>query len=204
LKLDNLHLDATRRTSLLAELAALNAGEQRAMDAMRHSNAEQLATYRAQLERDATAAAGEQDRHLRTKSGANYLILQRVFNEARNGFGELPSPAQTAAFARSYAASGSARTIASAMQSSADDLSQRYRQLATRDAQSQREVDAQLRTLETDREALYRSIVAQVRAAALTYARQRGLGRVVFANAPPKAGQLDLTASIAARLGQGI
>lgn len=203
LKLDDLHLGSERRASLQAELAALNAEEQRAVGAVRRADATQLAAYRAQLEQDAAANAGEMDQQLRSRAGANYTILQRVFHEAGNGFQALPSRSQLVAFSRSYAASNSAQAIASGMQSAGRDLSQRFRQIAAADAQSQRDAAEQLRTLEADRDALYRSIVAQVKAEALTLARQRGLGGVEFVNTAPKAGQLDLTPAIAARMAPG-
>ena len=98
------------------------------------------------------------------------------------GFRLLPSPLQLVAFSRSYAASSSAQAIASGMQSAGRDLSQRFRQIAAADAQSQRDAAVQLRMLEADRDELYRSIVAQVKAEALTLARQRGLGGVEFVN----------------------
>ena len=203
LKRDDLHLDSARRASLKAQLAMLNAEEQRAVGAMRHADAAQLFAYRAQLERDAAANAGEMDQQLRSRAGANYTILQRVFHEAGNGFQVLPSPLQLVAFNRSYAASSSAQAIASGMQSAGRDLSQRFRQIAAADARSQRDAAVQLRTLEADRDALYRSIVAQVKAEALTLARQRGLGGVEFVNAAPKAGRLNLTPAIGARMARG-
>ena len=200
LKLDDLHLDSKRRANLEAELAALNAAEERGVGAMRRADAAQLTTYRAQLERDAAANSGEMDQQLRSGAGANYTILQRVFHEAGNGFQALPLPSQLVAFTRSYAASSNARAIASGMQTAGRDLSQRFRQIAAVDAQSQRDAAAQLRTLEADRDALYRSIVAQVKAEALTLARRRALGGVEFVNTTPKAGRLDLTPAIAARI----
>ena len=203
LKLDDLHLDSKRRASLQAELAALNAEEQRAVGAMRRADAAQLAAYRAQLERDAAANAGEMDQQLRNRAGANYTILQRVFHEAGIGFQALPSPLQLVPFSRSYAASSSAQAIASGMQSAGRDLSQRFRQLAAADAQSQGDAAVQLRMLEADRDELYRSIVAQVKAEALTLAHQRRLGGVEFVNSARKAGRLDLTSAIAARMARG-
>jgi hypothetical protein len=200
LKLDDLHLTSARRARLRAALAALDAGEFRAVSAMRSADAIQLATYRAQLEESAAASEQMMVGQLRSKAGANYVILARVFHEAANEDEALPPPSQLAAFTGGYAAPRDGQTIASGMRASGDDLSQRFRQIAAVDARSQGGVATQLRILKADRDALYRSIVAQIRAEASTLARRRGLGSVEFVSAAPKTGGLDLTPTVAAHL----
>lgn len=197
LKLDDLHLTAGRRAKLQTELAALNAGELRPVEALRRADAGVLSAYRWELERDAANGAQTMDRQLRDDAGANYAILQHVFNEAGSSFGALPPAAQLAAFSRGYAASNSAQTITSGMREAGDDLAARLRHLAATDAQSQRDSNAQLQIVEADRAALYRAIVAQIRSEALAIARTRGLGTVEFVTPPP--GSVDLTSQIAAR-----
>lgn len=200
LKLDDLHLTSARRARLRAALAALDAGEFRAVSAMRSADAIRLATYRAQLEESAAASEQMMVGQLRSKAGANYVILARVFHEAANEDEALPPPSQLAAFTGGYAAPRDGQTIASGMRASGDDLSQRFRQIAAVDARSQGGVATQLRILKAARDALYRSIVAQIRAEALTLARQRGLGSVEFVSAAPKTGGLDFTPTVAAHL----
>jgi hypothetical protein len=201
LKLNDLRLTAARRAGLQAQLAALSGEERQTVEAAQRSDAQLLAAYRSQLEGDAAAASSAMDEQLRSKAGANYTILQRVFNEAGNGLETLPSASQLVAFSRSYAAASDARGIALAMRGAAGDLAQRFRQDAAVDAQSQRDVAAQLRALEADRDALDRSIVTEIRAQALAVARGRGLASVDFVSTVPK-GAIDLTQVVAARLTQ--
>jgi hypothetical protein len=199
-RLDDLHLDSARRANLHAALAALDAQELRAINAMRSADADRLATYRAQLQQNAAASGERMVGQLRSKAGANYLILQRVFHEAANGRGALPPPSRLAAFSRSYAAPSDGEKIASGMRAAGNDLAQRFGQIGATDAQSQRDAGAQLRALRADRDALYRSIVAQIRTEALVLARQRGLGSVEFVSAVPTTKGFDLTPAVAARL----
>lgn len=199
LKLEDLHLTAARRANLRGQLAALDAAELRAVEAQRGADAAWLGAYRAQLERDAATASQEMDQQLRSKSRANYTLLQRVFHEAGNGLGALPALSQLAAFSSGYAASSSAQKIASGMRGTGNDLAKRFRQLAAADVQSRRETDAQLHALEADRDALYRAIVAQIRAAALGVARERGLASVELVNATQSRG-VDLTPAIRAQM----
>jgi len=167
---------------------------------MRSTDAGELATYRAQLEESAAASAQRMVGQLRSKAGANYVILQRVFHEAADERGALPPASQLAAFRGGYAATSDGEEIASGMRAAGSDLSQRFRQIGAADEQSQRGVATQLRTLKADRDALYRSIVAQIRAQALTLARRRGLESVELVRATPKTGRLDLTPAVAAAL----
>jgi hypothetical protein len=201
LKLDVSHPNAARRASLEAELDALNASESNAVNGMRRADAAQLAAYRAQLERETAVAAGTMDQQLRTKASANYLILQRVFNEAGNELGTLPRPSQLAAFSRSYGATSSAQAIATGMRLAGRDLSGRLQRLATADSRSQSDAGSQLRSLKANRRALYQSIVAQVETQARALARERGLQSVTFVSSPPHGG-VDLTPALAARLRQ--
>jgi Skp family chaperone for outer membrane proteins len=198
-RLNDLRLTPSRRANLQTELAELNANELRGVEAMRRADAEELAAYRTELQQDANAAAGEMDRQLRSKAGANYAILQRVFNEAGNGLGELPSSSQLAAFADGYAAPESAQGIANGMRTAAGDVSGRFRQIGASDALSRNDAGAALRTLVADRDALYRAIVAQVKSEAMRLARERGLARVEFSSATSTGG-VDLTPAVAARL----
>lgn len=200
LRLDDLHLTSARRASLRAALAALDAGALRLVSAMRNADAGQLATYRAQLEERAAASAQRMVGQLRGEAGANYVILQRIFYEAANERGTLPPASALATFRGGYAAPSDGQEIASGMRAAGSDVAQRFRQIGAVDVQSRRDVDRQLRMLKAGRDALYRSIVAQIRAQALTLARRRGLKSVDFVSMAPKAGGLDLTSAVAAAL----
>jgi hypothetical protein len=86
------------------------------------------------------------------------------------------------------------------MRAAVNDLAQRFGQIGATDAQSQRDAGAQLRALRAARDALYRSIIAQIRTEASVVARQRGLRSVEFVSAVPTTKGFDLTPAVAARL----
>lgn len=200
LKLAELHLAATRRARLQAQLNALDASERRAVDAMRRSDAAQLAAYHSQLESAATAGAGEMDAQLRSKAGANYAILQQVFHEGTGAAGAFPLPARLAAFTDDYTAQSAAQGISAGLRSATADVTRRFHGLGAVDAQSRRDVAAQLQTLQADRTALYRTILAQIRSAARAVARERHLSAVRLVSTMPKSGSTNVTAAVGARL----
>ncbi len=199
LKLDDLHLSPARRAPLQTALAALDRREAGAVHALRRGDANELAAYRVQLERAASAGAGAMDAQLRAKSMANYAILQRVFNEEAGMVGVFPL-ASLDAFSKTYAAASSAQSIAGDMRSAARDVARRFAGAAAVDAQSRRDVAAQLASLRADRAALYRSIVAEIRNAAQLVARERQLSGVRFIAGPARSGAPDLTRPVESRV----
>ncbi len=201
LQLAELHLAPARRARLQAQLAALDAAERRAVDAMRRSDAAQLAAYRSQLEGAATAGTGAMDAQLRAKAGANYAILQRVFHEDASAAGAFPLPSQLAAFTHGYAAQRTAQGISSGVRSVTADVGQRFAQLGAVDAQSGREVASQLQALQTDRAALYRTMLSQIQSAADAVARERHLASVRLVSASPRGSYVNLTQAVAPRIG---
>lgn len=200
LRLGELHLARARRAQLQAQLNALDASERRAIDALRRVDAAQLAAYRSQLESAAASGAGEMDAQLRTKAGANYAILQKVFHENTGADGAFPVPARLVAFTDGYAAQRTAQGISSDLRSATADVTRRFQRLAAVDAQSRRDVAAQLQTLQSDRMALYRTILAQIQSAAQAVARERHVSAVRLVSTMPESGLLNLTAAVAARL----
>lgn len=200
LKLSELHLPAARRGSLQAQLGTLNAADRQAVDTMRRRDAAELAAYREQLESSAIAGAGAMDAQLRAKAGANYTILQKVFNEAEGAAGAFPLPSQLAAFTSGYAAQGAADGISSNMRAAAANSALRFGRLSAVDAQSRSDVAAQLGALEAARAALYRSILAQVQTAAQAVARERHLAAVKLVSAAPRGPFLNVTPSVAGRV----
>jgi hypothetical protein len=200
LKLGELHMTPARRAQLQGQLGALDASERQAVDAMRRRNAAELAAYRSQLESSAAAGAGAMDAQLRAKAGANYAILQRVFNEGAGAAGAFPLPSQLAAFTNGYAAQRSSESISSGIRSATADVTQHFARLGAVDAQSSREVASQLQTLQADRAALYRTILAQIQSAADAVARERHLASVRLVSAAPKGGFVNLTQAVAPRI----
>jgi hypothetical protein len=195
LKLAELHLTPARRAQLRAQLDALNASERRTVDALRRSDAAQLAAYRGQLESAASAGAGAMDAQLRAKAGANYAILRQVFNEGASAAADFPTRSQLVAFTNGYAAQGSAQRISADVRTATADVTQRFSQLGAVDAASQHDVAAQLQSLQTNRAAVYRAILAQIESAAQTVARERHVTAVKLVNSPPRVG-LNLTPAV--------
>lgn len=200
LKLDDLHLSAVRRAHLQASLAELNVNELRAVDTLRRSDANELAAYRAQLERAESSSAGAMDVQLRAKSQANGAILQRVFNEQAGSIGAFSLPSRLAAFSKTYAPSSSAQSIVVGMRSGSRDVAVRFEGAAKADAQSKRALAAQLASLQADRAALYRSIVAEIGTAANLVASEHHLSSVRFVVVGAKSGGVDLTRPVESRL----
>ncbi len=202
LKLDDLHLNAAQRAHLQASLAALNVGEVRAIDALRRSDASELAAYRAQLERAASVEAAAMNVQLRAKSQANYAILQRVFNEEAGAVGAFPLASEVSAFRKSYAPSSNAQSIVAGMRSASRDVAQRFEGLSAADAQSKHDLAAQLVLLQANRAQLYRSILAEIRSVVKRVAHERHLSGVKFVADRANRGGLDLTQLVESRLMQ--
>lgn len=190
LKLDDLHLDRADRARLTSDLVALNAGESSAVAAMRRTDGAILSKYAARLRSDGTAQIATMSAQLRAKEAANLELRRRVLQVDQ---------AQIAAFRSSYRASSDAADIAAGMESAGADISRRFAGLAQSDRGSARETIAQIRTLQANRTALYRAIVAQIVREARALARARGLNGVAVTG-PPARGSVDLTADVRRRL----
>jgi hypothetical protein len=194
LKLGDLHLFAPQRAKLQAELNALDARELQAVSKQQRLDAATLAAYRLQLAEKGAAANAQMAAQLSAKAAANFAVRRQVAlggsSAERSGL-----PDRLASFGATYARGADAEAIGSGIRATAADLSQRFAALAAQDRQSQREVAAQLATLQADRIALYRSIVARILRTAVRLARQRGLAGINFTGERPKAG-VDLTEAV--------
>jgi hypothetical protein len=198
LKLNELHLTPSERSRLLAQLHALDASESQSVDAMRRANAAQLAAYREQLQRDATASSDAMNAQLRTKAGVNYAILQRVFNEGTDALEPFPTTSQLAVLRTSYTPSQTAQQIADGLRAAGADLAQRFALAAGVDAQSQREVATQLRALQAARSALYRSMLGQIQTETQAEAQRRHVTAVSFVERATPG--VNLTPAVRSRL----
>lgn len=190
LKLTHLHLDREDRARYTAELLALNRAESRAVAAMRGSDHAILARYAQQLRQDGARQSAAMAEQLRAKAAANLAMRRRALQV---------NPAQAAAFRSSYRASADASDVAGGMSAASADIARRFNTVAQSDRQSQRGVADQLRTLQANRDALYRAIVAQIVREAKTIAASRHLASVTVAATRPS-GSVDLTPSVRQRL----
>ncbi|MBV9719933.1 MAG: hypothetical protein JOZ77_11480 [Candidatus Eremiobacteraeota bacterium] len=199
LKIDDLHSTASRRASLQSQLRQLYAIEMRTVAQARMADNGALAAYRIQLERNAGADEDVLDAQLRAKAQANYGMLRRIFNE-RAASESLPSVSQLVALRSGRSAVNPDSSISGAMRTASNDLSLRFAHAADADSHSQRDTSSQLHTLQADRVALYREIVAQIRSVAFSLARERHLRRVDFSRADAEHGAVDLTPAIISQL----
>ncbi|HXO17264.1 MAG TPA: hypothetical protein VN909_03760 [Candidatus Dormibacteraeota bacterium] len=200
LKLEDLHLDRETRSRFDAELSRLNARESDAVDAMRRSDAAVLAAYSSTLRSAGNVDNARMAAQLRAKSAANLALRRRVLLAGSGEGARQPDfSTQTAAFGASYRREADAGAVSSSLRDASADIGRRFAQLAGSDRQAQRETAGEIRTLEGYRNALYRSIVAQVLREAQTLMRARHLAELDV-NGPRPAGSVDLTSAVRAKL----
>jgi hypothetical protein len=200
LKVDELHLAPATRAQLEGELSALNDREADALAVMRRNNAVTLANYWNQLQHDAELAIAAMTAQVRSKAGANLALRRQVLASETNTAGMLPNlPAQLTAFSASYRVETDATEIVTGLQNASRDLSRSFREFGQTARSSQQETEAQIRTLEANRKALYQSMVAQISRAAQRVAQERHLDGVDISGSPP-AGSVDLTSAVRAEL----
>ncbi len=199
LKLDDLRLDRSDRTRVAAELAAMNARESRAVDAMRRDDAGLLAAYERKLHGDGTAEYARMAAQLEAKSAANLATRRRVRSAGTNAPAANGLTQQTAAFSASYRPNADAQAVADRLHGASVDISRRFADLGAAASGSQRETIAQIRTLQVNRDALYRSIVRQIMREAVAAAKARNLPGVRAHAARPRAG-VDVTPAVEAAL----
>jgi hypothetical protein len=185
LKLEDLHPEPTTRKQLEAELSALNAGESRAVAAMRHSNAAVLADYRLQVEHDTARAGSQMAAQLQAKAAANLALRRKAL------YGEV-IPSQLVG---GEAPDAGATAVAGEFRGAGSNLSKRFNTLAQSTRQSQLQTTAEIRALEQKRYALRQTIVAQILRAAQALVQTRHLGGLV-ASGPRPTASVDLTSAV--------
>jgi hypothetical protein len=200
LKLSDLHLTKAKRATLQAELAALDAQEQRPVAALRARDAGILASYGRQLQADAGKEATAMDARLRQTADANFAVRERVRQSATQ---ESAGPASLAGAASSFGASyrlaTDAADVASGFGNAGSDLSRRFAQLGDSANTSQRETTAELGVLTRTRDALYRSIVSRIQRQGALVARRSGVAKIEYGSARP-GGSIDLTRAVRSAL----
>jgi hypothetical protein len=201
LKLTRLHLDRTDRAALEAQRAALDHREAGAIATLRRSDAATLGGYERELQSEAANANARMTAQLRGAAAANLAIHGNVVRAESSAAGALPNfPAQLALFRTSYRSSAQATDIAGNLSTASADISKRFRTLAQADRQSRFATLAQIRTLQFQRDALYRSIVAQIGRTADRVAAERHLSTARVTTSPRPAGTVDLTGAVRSAL----
>lgn len=199
LKLEDLHLVAPARAKLREQLAALDAREFAAISTHRQRDAATLTAYRLQLADEGATANAQMAAQLRAKAAANFAVRRGVAQNGSTANERAGLENRLASFTATYTRGTDALAIDAGMREVSGDLSQRFATLAAADRESQQEVTSQLATLQNNRNALYRSIVAQILQAAARVAKQRGLDGIAFVGRRPKTG-VDLTAAVKAAM----
>ena len=200
LKLTHLHLDRTDRAALEAQRAALDRREADAIAALRRSDASRLAAYERELQSEAANANAQMTAQLQGTAATNLAIHGNVVRAESSAAGALPNfPAQLALFRTSYRSSAQTTDIAHNLSAASDDISKRFGTLAQADRQSRLATLAQIRALQSQRGALYRSIVLQIGRAANRIAAERHLSGVRLAS-PRPSGSVDLTGAVRSAL----
>lgn len=200
LKLSDLHLTKATRATLQAQLAALDAQEQRPVAALHARDAGILASYARQLQVDAGQEGAAMDARLRQTAGANFAVRERVRDSAADGnTGSAKLAAAASSFAAGYRLGTDATDVASGFGNAGNDLSGRFARLGEAASASQRATAAELGVLTRTREALYRSIVSRIRRQGALVARRNGVAKIEYGSARP-GGSIDLTGAVRAAL----
>lgn len=200
LKLSDLHLTKAKRAVLQAQLAALDAQEQRPVAALRARDAGILVSYARQLRADAGREGATMDARLRQTAGANFAVRERVRESATQGNAESAKLAAAASsFAAGYRLGTDAADVASGFGNAGNDLSGRFARLGDAANASQRATAAELGVLTRTRDALYRSIVSRIQRQGALVARRNGVAKIEYGSARP-GGSIDLTRAVRAAL----
>jgi hypothetical protein len=199
LKLQDLHLDRARRAKLQAELEALNASESSQVGAMQRSDSATLEAYRRQLQGQADSANSQMSSRLRTTAGTNLDLRMEALHAASQAV--LPPSVETrlSSFASSYRSADDASSINANLRGAQTDLRRTFGRVIDADRSSGTNTSHQIQTLEDNRAALYRSMLAQIRQESQRLARERHLNNVVVSTRRPK-DSVDLTSALRAQL----
>lgn len=199
LKLTHLYLDRTDRAALEAQRNALDRRQAAEIAALRQRDAAELAAYTREVQTNAANANAAMTALLGGTATANLTIQSDVLAAKANA-GELSNlSAQIALFRSTYRSHADARDVAGGLAAASDDISTHLNSLAQADRDSRRATLAQIRALQTQRDALHRAMVAQITRAADRLAAERGLHGVVLGGSQPP-GSTDLTAALRYKL----
>jgi hypothetical protein len=200
LKLGELHLARATRRALEGQRSMMDRREAQAIDAARSNDAAILASYSNELQRAGARANAQMAAQLRAKAAANLDVRRRVSQAESNAGSGLPNFAQRLALFRSSDHSTTdARSIADGFHAASVDVANKFDALAASDRESRRATAVQIRRVEADRSALYRSIVAQIVRTAKRLGQERHLTNVILGAARPP-GSVDLTAAVRGQL----
>lgn len=198
-KLQTLYLRPEQRSAIRNQLHALQSGESRQLAALQARDAGTLAAYREKLLTQADSDIAKTAVELQSRSAANLAARRDVLAAQRSAAARsLPvnaprpnaSPGAPADLRSQVAAIrnrgrsdflASAQSTVSAYSSARDDLATRFAALRDSNSASARTTQDQIAQLQQDRDALYRSMTAQISQAAYTEAQRCGCTNVTAA-----------------------
>lgn len=207
-KLQTLALSGAARQRLQARLAVLQKHENAAVAAMHRSNVAILSSYAAQLRARGASDIAKMTADLQARTNANLAARQRVLAAQTSTSGSLHLPS-------SKSRTGSAAQMQSQydalinappadttpMTSARDDLANRLRTLHDVDAANTQSVRSQIASLQHDREAVRKRMVAQIMIEAQRIAKSRGISQVnASTSTHPYPDTIDLTSAVASDL----
>jgi hypothetical protein len=206
MKLNGLALSDAERKADTDELAAINARESAVMNVRHSRDQQQLSAYRKQLQRQTAAQIAAEAAKIHAQTQAKLQsrrneVSQQVASQLQDLQPQaIPSnlPAATQAklaqIDRTFKAQFRAdaeKTIAQYQQTKSA-LDARYAQLQGADGSAGTAANAQVASLERQRDDLYNRMVAQIESDAAAIAKQRGL-TVALKDVDAAAGGIDLT-----------
>lgn len=168
-KLQTLHLDPAVRARIHTELAAIQAHEDRIVNAQRAKDRASLAKLLPQLQKRADADIARMHADLDRRTAVNLAARQRVYDAQMAGaaqlhFGAAPEAASRPANMRARLDSLLASHPAdpAAFTQVANDLTQHFATLHSADTAATRRTEQQIAALQAERTRLYNAIVAQI------------------------------------------
>lgn len=208
-KLSNLALDDTVKRRYQAQLNALDRKERDRLAVARAADQKTLATYRTQIQGQATAAIAAQAAKIRSQTQAKVTnrrdtVGAQVSSEIK-GLTPQSAPPNLSLATRSKIAqigkqfksqfqADAAKTIAQ-YQAAKADLDARYSSLQGVDTAATGDASKKAADLQKRRDDLYGKIVGQIKRVAEAQGAKRGF-RVVFINIAAAAGGYDLTGDV--------
>jgi len=201
-KLRTLALSDDRRHELRAQMGAITARQDAAVEKQRKRDQAGLTAFLGPLQARAAADIARMRAQLQARTAANLAARERVLAAQTShrtaldlGSTAQPAGANTDMNAQLDSLLAAPAADPQAFLSARDDLAQQFDRVRGADENATRSTWAEIASLETQRAQLYSDIVSQIMSDAHATASERGLGAVYArSNAPP--GSMDITQAV--------
>ena len=201
-RLENLAMDEATRKDLTSQLAAIDAKEQRAINAQRSADANEMNAYKAQVDAQTNAAIRAQIGAIQSETQARIVERRNEVGAQIRSLGPAPLPAQLPAgvqakleqihkqFTAQFQAD--AKSTLDDYNTTKTDLDRQFAALHGADVGATGAAAKELDALQKRRDDLTKEIVDQVQREALRIAQDKGFS-VVLDNVKAAPGGYDLT-----------